>query len=289
MIFEECQEPIDLPVLLPNSGGNGEENMDNKQSGNFSSPHDLNWVFKPDQETGGFPWGPHKIPVRINFEGLCLTVEKCEGGMIYRREGGGDLLEKMVFTEKGRFLISPVEPFHRPVGVSTHLMIEFAAPLLIEPRASKKVQVTFPLELASAVGKRPAEAHIMEIFTLSKSKYTLYGSVRNGLICRHWKSEVFKKMPVLNPLREGVMEVAIQNASPRWVEIRKAAFSAQGMKIYFSPDLVSLKASIKIINDYSAETNFLDQPLKKGMVKALELFSARLIGLPAKTVMEEGY
>jgi len=42
-------------------------NMDQEQSGGFSSPQYVNWVFKPDQAGGGFSLGPHKMPVRLNF------------------------------------------------------------------------------------------------------------------------------------------------------------------------------------------------------------------------------
>jgi len=263
--------------------------MDNKQKTAPETTVQISWAHQPGQSGGGFPWGPHKVPVKLSFEGISLALEKQEAGMHYRRSSNGENYEKKIFAQKGRFFLSPVEPFHKPVGISTHLLVEFTQPVLLEPRASRNVMVTFPLELASAIAQTRDGGKVLDIFSLSPAKFTLYGSIRSGLICRYWKSEVYGKLPVVNPVLEGIMEINVQNTSGRWAEINKAAFSAQGMKIYFNPYLVSLKASIKIINDYSAETSFIDEPLRKGMDKALEQFTPRLIGLPAKTLMEEGY
>jgi len=263
--------------------------MDKKQKSAPEATVQISWAHQPGQSGGGFPWGPHKVPVKLSFEDVSLAVEKNEAGMHYRRVSDGGEFEKMVLAEKGRFFLSPVEPFHKPVGISTHLLVEFTQPVLLEPRASRNVVVTFPLELASAMAQKQDRAKVLEIYSLSPTKFTLYGSIRSGLICRYWKSEVYSKLPAVNPVREGIMEINVQNTSVRWAEINKAAFSAQGMKIYFNPYLVSLKASVKIINDYSAETSFIDEPLRKGMDKALEQFTPRLIGVPAKTLMEEGY
>ncbi len=85
------------------------------------------------------------------------------------------------------------------------------------------------------------------------------------------------------------MKIEFNNQLPKWVEVRKVIFSAQGMKIYYSPHLVSLKATVKIYSDVTAETAFIDQPLQGGMNKGMELFSARFLNLPGRTVMEEGY
>ena len=263
--------------------------MDNKKNNAPESIVQISWTHQQGQSEDGFPWGPHKIPINFSFEDINLALEKRENRIHYKRVCNGECFEKTVLAEKGRLFISPVEPFHKPVGISTHLLVEFTQPLLLEPRASRNIMVTFPLELASVIAQRQDSGKVLEIFSLSPAKFTLYGSIRSGLICRYWKSEVYNKLPLVNQVREGVMEINVQNTSGKWAEIKKAAFSAQGMKIYFNAHLVSLKASVRIISDYSAETTFVDQPLRKGMRKALEQFTPRLMGLPAKTLMEEGY
>lgn len=249
----------------------------------------VNWEFNPDQENEGFPWGPHKLPLEMDFQGVSLLVKKHEGGFLYRREGRGNSVEKVILSEKGSLLLSPVEPFYLPVGISNHLLIAFEQPIMVEPRTTRDALVTFPLELVSAIDRRRAGRRILDTFTLCQPKFTLYGSIKDGLICKYWQSKVYNTIPSVNPLEYGVMKLAIQNTSARWVEAQKAIFSAQGMKIYFSQSLVSLKATMKISSENTAETNFVDEPIQAGMNKALELFSTRLLSLPGKTLMEEGY
>ena len=263
--------------------------MAKKNSAAAEEAKPIYWKYQPGQDNEGFPWGPHKLPLEMNFEGVNLVVEKHEGGFLYRREGRGESIDKIILSDKGSLLLSPVEPFYLPVGISNHLLIAFEQPIMVEPRTTRDALVTFPLELVSVIDRRRAGRRILDTFTLCRPKFTLYGRIKDGLICKYWQSKVYNTIPSVNPLEYGVMQLAIQNTSARWVEVQKAIFSAQGMKIYFSQSLVSLKATMKISSENTAETNFVDEPLQAGMNKALELFSTRLLSLPGKTVMEEGY
>lgn len=85
------------------------------------------------------------------------------------------------------------------------------------------------------------------------------------------------------------MKLDIQNQAGKWTEIKRAVFSAQGMKIFFSSHQVSLQALMRILSETTAETSFTDEALQPGMSRALEQYSGRLLNLPAKMVMEEGY
>ena len=256
------------------------------------SARDVNytsWEYQPGQKNVAFQWGPHKLPLALDFEGISITMYKHDNGFLYRREGRGESVEKVVLADKGSFQLSPVEPFHLPVGMSTYLLIAFKQPVDIEPRAKKTVLVTFPLELASAFNSQRAGLHILDIFTLGRPKFTLYGTIKDGLICKYWSSEVFYSVPEINQVEEGVMELELQNISSRWIEISKAVFSAQGLKIYYDQNLVSLKATMKISGESVAETSFIDEPLKAGMSKALEQYREKLLTQPGRTLMEEGF
>jgi len=74
--------------------------MDKKQSTTTETATPISWSYQPGLNGSGFPWAPHKIPVSLHFEGISLAMEKCEGGMCYRRENGSDGFEKMVLAEK---------------------------------------------------------------------------------------------------------------------------------------------------------------------------------------------
>ena len=267
--------------------------MPGKKSSAPEEPLHLGWTFNPadkNSEANGFSWGPHKIPLQYDFEGVSITIEQSPGGLLYRREGEAGSAEKALLAEKGKLQLSPVEPFHTPSPLSAHLLIDLARPVVLEPRAAKTIIISFPLELAAAFShRRSAGERILDIFSLNRAKFTLYGGFTDGLLCKYWQSDIYKTAPQLNPLKEGVMKLAIQNQAAKWVEVKKAVFSAQAMKIYYSPHQVSLKGLMKINSETAAETSFIDQPLQPGMNRALEQFSGRFLNLPARTLMEEGY
>ncbi len=250
----------------------------------------LEWSYQSEQKKNGFPWGPHECPFVFDFSGASVSVKKSEDGLIYRREGEAGSNEKVILADQGLLLFSPVEPFHTPAQISNHLLVELEKPVVIEPRRIESIMVTFPLEVAAAFSRRKSGGdRVLDIFSFSRSKFTLYGGIRDGFICKYWKSGIYRSIPAVNPLKYGVMRIEIHNLAARWAEVQKFLFSAQGMKIYYNQNLVCLNATMKIGSEVTAETNFLDEPIQKGMNKALEQFSTRLLSLPGRTIMEEGY
>ena len=85
------------------------------------------------------------------------------------------------------------------------------------------------------------------------------------------------------------MELSLTNTSEEWQEVSKAIFNANGMKIYYNDKMVAMKAEMKVENQSTAETNFLDSPLEKEMNKSLELFKAKKLPITAtKFLMRDG-
>ncbi|MDW7728933.1 MAG: DUF432 domain-containing protein [Bacillota bacterium] len=262
--------------------------MDDVTGKKVYEPDNIVWQFR-EKESDDAPWGPHKTPVNIEIPGIKISLEQRATGFLYRRQSAEGTIEKLVLTKKGQVFMSPVEPMHKPVKVSSHILIDFKWPVIVEPQSTKSIFVSFPLEIAIAVGRRESEENIIDIFTTCKSKHTLYGTVKDGLICKYWQSDVYESFPDFDPMELGVMQIEIQNPTANWAEVRKAVFSAQGMKIYFGPQQVTLNALMKIISESDAETSFIDSPLKAGLKPAFEQFSTRLLTQQGKTLMEEGY
>uniref|UniRef100_A0A7C3MB24 DUF432 domain-containing protein n=1 Tax=Archaeoglobus fulgidus TaxID=2234 RepID=A0A7C3MB24_ARCFL len=205
----------------------------------------------------------------------------------YIRENG-DKIEKDISVEKGRFIINPVEPVNTPKNVTNFLQIKFRKPFLAEPKSSVDVYATFPVEIAVFIAAKKSVG-IVDIFSLQKPKYTLYGNPRDGIICRYWESDLYSEIPRLDRYREGVIKLRIVNSDTEWIEVKNAVFDIYGMKIYYNDEIVYSSASINIISPKVAETKFIEQPLEEKMRKALELYTARRIAVTAlKFVMEWG-
>jgi hypothetical protein len=230
----------------------------------------------------------YDAPFKIVKEGITLTLEQEGERLLYRSVYADKKVEKILLTSTGKVLINPVEPLNKPKELTSYLLIEFDRTLVVAPGSTKSIFVTYPIEIGVFLAGGN-QFEIIDILTLAKQKFTLYGDPRSGVICKYWGSEVYSLIPSVNPLHEGVMELSITNTTTGWIEVTKAIFNAYGMKIYYNDDRVSMKATMKIMSGRSAETDFVDAPLENGMKKSLELYTVRRLPVVApKFVMEVG-
>jgi hypothetical protein len=235
-------------------------------------------------------FGHYTIPLELACEGISLSLEKDGESFIYTSSCAGVHVEKILLADRGEVLINPVEPMHKPKELTSSLLVEFEKPILVDPEARKRIFVTYPIEIGVFISTNTAVFEVLDVLTLALQKFTLYGNPRSGTICRYWKSNVYSSLPSMEPLHEGVIELRITNTTKEWVKVTKAVFSAYGMKMYYSTDLVAMKATMKIMHGGLAETGFIDAPLERGMKKSLELYTARKLPMVAipKFVMEAG-
>ena len=233
-------------------------------------------------------FGSYNIPLKIEKEGISLSIEKEDDLYIYRRDAFYGKEEKVLHFNKGTVLLNPIEPLNKPKEITSFLLIEFERSIVVGPDTNKIIFIKFPIEVGVFIsdGKN---FEILDVLTMANQKFTLYGDPARGMICKYWKSDLFPKIPEANPMLEGVIEVNVINATTRWIEVSKAVFNAYDMRIYYDADLVSMRAKMKILGEQVAETVFNDSPLKTGMKKSMELYSAGKVSvLGPKFVMEGG-
>ena len=254
-------------------------------------------------------YGSHTLPFSISNEEIELSFHKDAEFVRYNREYTDSHYGKLTLTNvdertltKTKYfedkegsalllagdeiLIHPIEPLNKPLYVSNYLEISFEEKILIFPKAQEKIFLTFPIEIGIFVPYKKKEK-LIDIITFSKQKYTLYGPLNQGFICRYWESGVHRSAPECNPLVEGVVELSIKNDTGETLEVGKVVFNSPGMKIYFNTDSVSMKASMKLLSKSLAETSFRDEPLIKGMKKAIEFYPEKNIPMVSKKMLME--
>ncbi|WP_290596435.1 MULTISPECIES: DUF432 domain-containing protein [unclassified Archaeoglobus] len=216
-----------------------------------------------------------------------IRVEKNGNFYRYVRENGGRK-EKNIFTGSGRLIINPVEPVNLPKEITNFLQIKFDKKFMAEPKSSTEVYLTFPIEIAIFVAAKRSVG-LIDVFSLNKPKFTLYGDPRTGIICRYWESELYTDVPEVDKYREGVMKLRITNSDDDWVDVSSIVLDVYGMKIYYDDEMVYSAASMNVTSPKVAETRFIERPLRDKMKKALELYVARRIAVTgSKFVMEWG-
>lgn len=201
-------------------------------------------------------YGNYDPPFSIEKEGISISVEELEKRWVYKRTLGTDTVEKLILGDGKHIIISPVEPLNTPKEITPNLLIEFEKTLLLAAGARKKIFLTFPVEIGVFISdKGNKNLQLLDVLTLARKKFTLYGPVSNGIICKHWKSGIYAVLPSPNPLQEGIMELTLRNTTSEWASISKAVFSAYGMKIFYDSD-VFMRAHMDILNKNTAETGF---------------------------------
>ncbi|MFC2161183.1 DUF432 domain-containing protein [Acidobacteriota bacterium] len=233
-------------------------------------------------------FGTHEIPLNLENEGFSICIKREADLFIYKRETGKETTEKVILGNQKHILLNPIEPLNLPKNLSPYLNIKFLRPVKIEPKLSRKIFLTFPLEIGVFLYKKKS-FKIIDIFTLAQPKFTLYGEPSSGIICKYWKSEIYSSIPSLDHFYEGIMELSLTNTSEEWQEVSEAIFNASGMKIFYNDKKVAMKAEMKVENQSTAETDFFDSPLEKDMTRSLELFKAKKLPIATtKFLMREG-
>lgn len=246
-------------------------------------------------------YGRYNPPFSIEQEEIAISVEKIGEQWIYRRALGTEKVEKIILGDEKRLIINPVEPLNTPKEITPNLLIEFEKTLLLAGGAKRKIFLTFPIEIGVFIAdKEDKNLQLLDVMSLVRQKFTLYGEVSNGVICKHWKSQIYSISPSPNPLQEGVIELTLRNASSDWASISKVVFSAYGMKLYYAGD-VFMRARMDILNRNTAETGFELQhisgeikssPLKdfKARKEAFGVYSLQKLGfVPLKFYMGGGF
>ena len=232
-------------------------------------------------------FGEYKLNLNLAEEDIEIKMEGRGKIKKYYRRVGNDEIEKTISAEEGKIVITPVEPVNLPkIGVAEHLLIKLKEPYIIEPLIEDTLYLKFPIEIGIFLVDRK-DVERIDIFTKTKTKYTLYGSPEQGIICKWWESELYKEKPEVNKLKEGIMRIDIRNSYREWVEINKIVFRAFDMKIFYN-EYAYMHANLNILKKTMGETTF-NARKPKNMKEGIDIYLAKGIKkFEKKFVMEWG-
>jgi uncharacterized protein len=261
-------------------------------------------------------YGSYDFPFFVEKEEISISMEKIEKLWMYKRTLGAKKVEKLVLGEGKHITINPVEPVNTPKEITPNLLteletintlkeitpnllIEFEKTLILAGGARKKIFLTFPIEIGVFIlDKGNKNLQLLDVFTLVRQKFTLYGEVTNGMVCKRWKSEVYSVPPSLDPLKEGIIELTLKNTTSDWASVSKAVFSAFGMRLYYDFN-VFMKAHMDIRSKNTAETGFEQQNInaelkdyypkdQSDLKESIEIYNRKLDFVPMNFEMRFG-
>jgi hypothetical protein len=242
-------------------------------------------------------FGEFSAPYRYEGGGLSLSLEMREGHYEYRRELAGEQVVKSISVGLSRLLVHPLNPFPLDFNAASHLEVEFP-PLIMEAGATETIYLTFPIEVGVFVeGLR--ETEVLDIFSADPPKFSLYGPPRRGVITRFARSRRQREIPAVDGLRDGILKLSIQNTLNEWAGVSRVVMHEADIHLSMG-EFAGMVAMMRITGRGVAEVQGIDRPLKGGMRRAHDLFTAkRILQLGAASripgverkgfIMEEGF
>jgi hypothetical protein len=219
-------------------------------------------------------FGIYRYPVSLSHDTVTIEVSADGNHARYTRKCGDERVEKILGSADGTLLVNPVEPTNLPENITGFLEISFP-PIVLKPGSATTIYLTFPIEIAVFL-EANNQYDVFDIFSLTSTKFSLYGPPDAGPITRWYRSGVYASIPQTDPLREGVMELRIQNSSPNSLQVSRGVFENTAMSLWYG-EIVSLVAAMNIFSEALAETRFFDKPLRTDMKRSTDMYAARKI------------
>jgi hypothetical protein len=192
----------------------------------------------------------------------------------YERVCCGEKVVKTLSLRKGTIIINPVEPVNLPLLLTSHLEIGFPT-IVLPPAASQALFLLFPLEIGVFL-EVGGDVHVLDIFSLSKSKFSLYGSPEAGVITRWHHSEVYTTKPDPDQHKAGVLNMSIRNTSGETVEVSRAVFDSDSIHLFYG-EHVEMSGQMQIFSPRIARTDIRSAPPMPGMERCVEIYTAKKI------------
>ncbi len=219
-------------------------------------------------------FGRYEGDISYTDDAVSVRLEKTSELPRYVRFCRGEKAEKALPSGRGTIVINPVEPVNLPLPLTRHLEIAFL-PISLQPGASQKLFLSFPLEIGVFL-EAGGDVHVLDLFSLSTTKFSLYGSPDAGLITRWHTSGLHTAQPVVSRYQEGILELTIRNSSPETVDVSRAVFDSDSMHLFYG-DLVEMAGDMEVYSPMIARTTVRNLPPRAGMERCIELYTAKKI------------
>lgn len=232
-------------------------------------------------------FGRHTIPFRLEDSGISIETRRDGHFTLYERVSLSERVEKRLGFTEGFLTINPVEPVNLPQEITGAVEFHFT-PIAVMPLSEIGVFLTFPVEAGVFSGTGDSFA-LIDVFSLARPKYSLYGTPERGVITRHVETGVYDDLPSVNPLEEGVLSLKIRNTGRDWVWVSRAVFESSTLRIFYGPH-AAMSAEMVVYSRLLGETWVNKAPLEKGMREALRVYPTRRSLIPEKAsyLMEYG-
>lgn len=205
-------------------------------------------------------YGKYKIEdTRIKIRDVTIEMEKLNGGALYKRVGPGNENKELVIrSTSGSLILNPIPAIFTPQKITDFICVHMNTPIVLEPNGNHSVYFSTPVEIGVfLIGKKDVE--MVDVFTLEQAKYTLYGPIEKGVICRHHRSDVHAEDFDEDPFTRAVGLLHLRNKYKEWVTISKVVLDSMGMLLFLDENRVRIADSYMEVTDKDLANTWMSE------------------------------
>ncbi len=205
-------------------------------------------------------YGP--IDGSVVIQNITITVEKRQNVTRYVRKNE-EVVEKNIVGAKELVLV-PMYPVFTPKQITSYVLILFEKPLYIAPNEQITIYTLMPVEIAIYAYSSTNNYTLIDVFSVERPKYTLYGPIDHGVIARYYRSRFWFTEREPNA-GEALVKVIARNRSREWVSVNKILLDCNPLKLYYRKNTwhaYTQEIALNIVTASSANITY-NKPFKE--------------------------
>ncbi len=172
---------------------------------------------------GEYVIGEYKIAITSRDSNVFIYTRTAKSKM--------EIILSKVVVGLEKMLVIPMYPVLVPKKITNYVLIDFEKPVQLAPFSQTHIIIQVPVDIAVYVYKKN-EFSILDVFPITRTKYTLYGHPNEGVIARYSISKVYFEEPEPQ-IGYSIAHLIIRNKTKEWVEVSKVLLDSHILRLYY--------------------------------------------------------
>ncbi|WP_052833562.1 DUF432 domain-containing protein [Staphylothermus hellenicus] len=223
---------------------------------------------------------------KVSINDYVIAVEKQGEIVHYYRYVNNKVKVSKTIVKPARFELVPFYPVMLPIRFTNYILVKLSKKILVPSKEEVTIYVKIPVNLAVYAYGRHRRFKIIDVFSINKIKYALYGIPDRGVVARYWRSNPNLDLPEPT-MGEAIALVNIRNRYDGWVEIGKILLNAQILRLYYIPKSWTAYTQVVImaVNSRTTATIYYGRRIEANAKPILDPPAFKPPRIPAKTEM----
>jgi len=225
--------------------------------------------------------------------GNTIVLGSIGSAFTYRRyEGDKVASESLIVTDTKVTYVGlfPNPPIKTPKEVAKNVYIKFKSPMIIDQRSISVLYSKIPIEIG-VYRQHEDEEFLIDVFSLARQRYALYGSPESGVVCRFIEAEAVTDKSTLDVRKyeEAMVRIRVNNGIDNVIKVSKIIIPVEDVVLEHKDDDVWVPGSVEMALDTAFGKDVVTVRLTNTRVKRRDKTSAKKIEETLVFLMDAGY